>query len=186
MAVKFIRERKKQKYLIIIFGVIIIITLIVLWFGFFKGKKFISGPVVIPPTMEEIKIEFKNLENPLLIELHPFEKIPSPFPGAKDVPLKPTLTWESVPGAEVYLWEVIGVESGKTDQTSVTLSKELKPATTYIWRVKSCNKDMTDCSAWSSRDFLTASVLFPPKLVSPSTEEEMPSRRENPFLPYLE
>jgi len=182
MAVKFIRERKKQRYLIISFGVVIIATLLVIWLGFFKGKKFIRIPAVTPPEMREIKIEFKKLANPLLIELQPFEKIPSPFPGAKDVPLKPTLSWEEVPGAELYLWEVIGVESGKTDQTSVTLSKELKPATTYIWRVKSCNKDMTNCSAWSSRSFLTTSTLFPPKLISPLTEE-VPPKRENPFLP---
>ena len=183
MAIKFIKERKKQKYLIVGFGAVLLVTAVVLWFGYFKKEK----PDVLPPIgvvpVREIKINFKVLENPLLIEFQPFEKISAPFLGAKDISLTPTLRWESAPGAEVYFWEIIGAASDKTTETSATISEKLKPSTTYIWRVKSCKEDKTECSAWSSRAFATVISLFPPGLVSPQVEEIFVGR-ENPFLPY--
>ncbi len=150
MAIKFIKERKKQKYLIIGFGAILLVTAVVLWFGYFKKEKpdeFL--PIGVVPV-REIEINFGVLENPLLIEFQPFVKISTLLIGAKDISLTPTLSWESVPGAEIYFWEIIGVASDKTTETSVTVSEKLKPSTTYIWRVKSCNKDGTECSAWSN------------------------------------
>jgi len=183
MAVKFIKERKKQKYLIIGFGVVLLVTAVILWFGYFKKE----GPAPSLPAgvvpIKEIKINFEVLKDPLLIEFQPFEKISTLLIGAKDISLTPTLNWESVPGAEIYFWEIIGAASGQTTETSVTVSEELKPSTTYIWRVKSCKKDEAECSAWSSRTFTTVISLFPPGLVSPQVEEIFVGR-ENPFLPY--
>lgn len=81
MAVKFIKERKKQKYLIIGFGIMLVVISIVLWSGYFKKEKPIVLPVsAIPPR--EIKINFEVLENPFLKELQPFVEI-SPFVGEK-------------------------------------------------------------------------------------------------------
>jgi len=183
MAIKFIKERKKQKYLILGFGVMLLVTALVLWFGYFKKEKLGAPlPIGIVP-IREIKINFKVLENPLLIEFRPFEEISTLLIGAKDVSLTPTLSWESVPGTEIYFWEIIGVASDKITETSVTISEELKPSTTYVWRVKSCKEDGTECSAWSSRTFTTVISLFPPGLVSPQVEEIFVGR-ENPFLPY--
>ncbi len=183
MAIKFIKERKKQKYLIIGFGAILLVTAVVLWFGYFKKEKpdeFL--PIGVVPV-REIEINFGVLENPLLIEFQPFVKISTLLIGAKDISLTPTLSWESVPGAEIYFWEIIGVASDKTTETSVTVSEKLKPSTTYVWRVMSCKEGGAECSAWSNRTFTTVIFLFPPGLVSPQAEEIFVGR-ENPFLPY--
>ncbi len=150
MAIKFIKERKKQKYLIMGFGVVLLVTAVVLWFGYFNKEKPDKLPPVGVVLIREIKINFEVLENPLLIEFQPFGKISTLLIGAKNISLTPTLNWESVLGAEIYFWEIIGVASAKTTGTSVTVSEKLKPSTTYIWRVKSCKKDGTECSAWSN------------------------------------
>ena len=150
MAIKFIKERKKQKYLIAGFTAVLLVTFVILWFGYLKKEKpGVSIPSGVSPV-REIKINFEVLENPLLIEFLPFEKISTLLIGAKDISLTPTLSWESAPGAEVYFWEIIGVTSGQTAETSVTISEELEPSTTYVWRVKSCKNDGTKCSTWSS------------------------------------
>jgi len=150
MAIKFIKERKKQKYLIVGLGAVLLVTAIVLWFGYFKKEKpGVSYPVGVVP-IREIEINFEVLENPLLIEFQPFGKIFTLLTGARNISLTPTLRWESVPGTEIYFWEIIGVESGETTETSVTVSEELKPSTTYVWRVKSCKEDGAECSDWSN------------------------------------
>ncbi len=150
MAIKFVKERERQKYLIGGFIVVLIITASVLWFGYFEKEETVALSPIAAAPIREIKINFEILENPLLIEFQPIERILYPFPGARDVSLTPTLSWESVSVAEVYFWEIIGVDSGQTEETSVTISKPLQPATTYVWRVKSCKKGGTECSAWSN------------------------------------
>lgn len=78
MAVKFIKQRKKQKYLILIFVAVLLITIFVLWFGFFrKEDEFISTVVIV---QKEIKIDFDILNDPLLKEFRPFTKV-FPFEG---------------------------------------------------------------------------------------------------------
>jgi len=78
MAVKFIKQRKKQKYLILIFIAVLLITSFVLWFGFFKKEETSTLTAAIAPR--EIKIDFEVLNNPLLKELKPFIKV-FPFEG---------------------------------------------------------------------------------------------------------
>ena len=78
MTVKFIKQRKKQKYLILIFVAVISITGIVLWFGFLKEKKKSASVAAITPR--EIKIDFEFLNDPFLKELKPFIKV-FPFEG---------------------------------------------------------------------------------------------------------
>lgn len=73
MAIKFVREKKKQKYLILILGIILLITGIILWLGFFREKKLAPSAIVIPPR--EIRINFGLLESPVLKELQSFEEI---------------------------------------------------------------------------------------------------------------
>jgi hypothetical protein len=115
----------------------------------------------------------------------PFRSLISPVSGAKDVSLTPTLSWQSVPGAEIYSWEIIGVESGQTEQTSVTISKKLNPSTTYTWRVSACKKDMSECNVRRSGTFTTVAGLPIPELVSPPVGETFLGR-DNPFIPYSE
>ena len=81
MAVNFIKERKKQRYLIIGFGIMLVVISVILWSGYFKKEKPITFPVsTIHP--KEIKINFEVLENLFLKELQPFVEI-SPFVGEK-------------------------------------------------------------------------------------------------------
>lgn len=84
MAITFIEERKKQKYLIFIFIGILLVIFIVIWQGFLKKEKpvFIEEKKERAMIFEKIKINFEVLDNPILKELQPFEKIPS-FEGEK-------------------------------------------------------------------------------------------------------
>lgn len=81
MAIIFIQKRKKQVYLLIAL-VILVLAIIVVWWSFFKGKKPIALPSVIPELVvsgyPEIKINFEVLERPEMKEFIPFEEI-SPF-----------------------------------------------------------------------------------------------------------
>ena len=80
MVVTFIQQRKKQKYFIIAFAIIFVISAVVLYFGYFKKEKPIS-PVIVSPVhfYREIKIDFGVLDNPLFKEFYPFEKISLPI-----------------------------------------------------------------------------------------------------------
>lgn len=80
MVVPFIKERKKQRHLIIIFGVIVVITFIILYQGYFKKEKLPS--VSVSPYYKAIKIGFEVLESPLLKELQLFKEI-TPFEDKK-------------------------------------------------------------------------------------------------------
>lgn len=75
MAVKFIREKKKQKYLILVLSIVVLVTSVILWQGFFKKEKPVSPTPGL--SFREIRINFDMLESPLLKELQPFEGIPS-------------------------------------------------------------------------------------------------------------
>ncbi len=81
MAVTFTQEKKKQKNLIYVFGAVILITLTVLWLGFFRqpaGKTEQVSP--FSGNLKNTEIDFNVLENPLLKELQAFKQI-SPFEG---------------------------------------------------------------------------------------------------------
>ena len=74
MAITFFQQRKKQKYLIGAFIVMILAILVIVWQGFLlKPKPPIK--VLKPP---EIKINFEVLKSPILESFQPFEEIP-PF-----------------------------------------------------------------------------------------------------------
>ena len=182
MPITFIEPKRRKYYLILLLIVVVIGVLFLIWNYFFLKA---PPPPVNPTPPQEIKINFETLEKPFLIESQPFEGIPFPSPGAKDVSLTPTLSWQSVSGAETYFWNLIGIESGQTSSTSVSISKKLEPSTTYVWRVKSCNKDMSECGAWGAGTFTTISGLLPPELISPPIEKIFIGR-ENPFAPYSE
>lgn len=75
MAITFLQQKKRQKYLLIILGVLIAISLLVVWQMFFI--KSALTPVEQVVKTPEVKMDFKTLENPIFAELTPFEKIPS-------------------------------------------------------------------------------------------------------------
>jgi len=75
MAIQFIQKKKKQKYLILIFGAVLLITVVVLWYGFFRGEKIKPVVLVVAVASKEIKINFEFLESSVLKELQSFEEI---------------------------------------------------------------------------------------------------------------
>ncbi len=82
MPVDFLQQRKRQKYLVPITIAVIVITVLILWFGYFKEEKAVFLPVEdqTGTVFREIKIDFSVLENPFLKELQSFIKI-TPFEG---------------------------------------------------------------------------------------------------------
>jgi len=76
MPIKFVQEKKKQKYLILVFVAVLLIIGIVLWFGFFKKEPSVS-PVAFSVSLREIKIDFELLESSAFKELQPFGEISS-------------------------------------------------------------------------------------------------------------
>ena len=80
MAVTFLEERKKQKNLIWILLIVVLITVFILWQGFFK-KSVLKIETLTPEiAYRKITINFQILENPFLKELQPFEQI-GPYEG---------------------------------------------------------------------------------------------------------
>lgn len=77
MAITFLEKRKIQRYYIIIFGIILLVTTLVIWRGFFVKEKPIFLEEVTKP-LKKVEIDFNILENPILKELQPFEEI-EPF-----------------------------------------------------------------------------------------------------------
>jgi len=78
MAITFLQERKRQKYLLPILVVLILVIGLVLWGGFFTERGAPLAPLLPERLIEEAEINFQVLENPVLEKLQPFEKIP-PF-----------------------------------------------------------------------------------------------------------
>lgn len=74
MAITFIKERKKQRYLALITLVVIGVTLLVLWLGVFREKEPSLSPVPVTPY-REIKISFDILEHSFWKEGQPFKEI---------------------------------------------------------------------------------------------------------------
>lgn len=75
MAITFVQKRKRQKYLILAFAIVLVITAIFLWQGFFKKEKPKVSPIKFPP-LREIGIDKEVLESEFLKEAQPFEEIP--------------------------------------------------------------------------------------------------------------
>lgn len=80
MAITFLQEKKKQKYLIYILIAIIFAIFFTLWLGFFKKPQITPeelAPTEVSKSWQKIEINFKILENPLFQDLKDFEKIPN-------------------------------------------------------------------------------------------------------------
>jgi hypothetical protein len=81
MVFAFFRQRKRQKYLIYILGLIILTIFLIVWFSFIKKP---PPSIFIPPfgketlELQKIEINFESLKEEFLKELKPIEKI-KPF-----------------------------------------------------------------------------------------------------------
>lgn len=77
MALPFLQQRKRQKYLNWVFIAAILIG--ALWFG----RNYLVKPLSSPPSTpkeKKVEINLEILKKPVLQELQPFEEIP-PFEG---------------------------------------------------------------------------------------------------------
>ena len=96
MAVQYIREKTKQKYYLIVFLIVIIITFTVLWFGFLKDKfSFLGQTSVKQPSsfalpLREINIDFNFLDSQTIKDLEQFNPV-LPFEGeaGREQPFSP-------------------------------------------------------------------------------------------------
>ena len=76
MANEFRKQKKKQKYLLGLAGLVVLTIAGVIYFGFFRERKDVVVGVTPVSSVEEIKVDFSVLENPFLEKMKPFEKIP--------------------------------------------------------------------------------------------------------------
>lgn len=74
MPILFLEKIKRQKYLLIVFLIVILITAFVLWKGFFVKEK--PPEEVISKPVKTIEIDFETLKSPILENFEPLEKIP--------------------------------------------------------------------------------------------------------------
>lgn len=73
MAITFLEKRKRLKTLIPILATVLLITVVIIWRGFFvKEKPSLPEKPSIPTR--EITIDFQVLESPVLEKFQPFEK----------------------------------------------------------------------------------------------------------------
>ena len=80
----FIEERKKQRRLLYILFTSLIITAIVLWWGFWRKPAPVIEQVKTGNLefLKPVEIDMTLLENPILRALEPFEGL-SPFEGGR-------------------------------------------------------------------------------------------------------
>jgi len=74
MAITFLEERKIQKYLVWILGIILLIISLVIWRGFFVKETPVLPEEIVKPS-KKIEINFDILESSILKGLQPFEEI---------------------------------------------------------------------------------------------------------------
>lgn len=79
MAILFLEKRKFQSYLSFIFFILILVTGLLLWRGYFsKNETLPPSEITTASSFPKIEINFDTFKNPFLEKLQPFEKIP-PF-----------------------------------------------------------------------------------------------------------
>jgi len=75
MAITFLQEKKKQRYLMLILVAAIFVILFVVWQGFLQKKETLPTPVTPVVTPTTVKIDWPTLEDPQLKILKLFEEI---------------------------------------------------------------------------------------------------------------
>ncbi len=76
MAIIYIKQRKIQKVLILVFIAVLLIIAFVVWQGFFREEKETLSEGFILPR-REVKIDFDFLKSPFLEKLQSFSEIES-------------------------------------------------------------------------------------------------------------
>jgi hypothetical protein len=74
MAITFQEQLKRQKNMIIVFIVLILITAVIIWRGILVEPKI--DEKIIPKYFKDIEIDFSTLKDPRLEEFNLMERIP--------------------------------------------------------------------------------------------------------------
>ena len=78
MAITIVEERKTQKYLVIVFGVLIVAIVFVLLSRFVKKEEIVVPSLLPQKPHPKIDIKFQILNNPVFDQLtEPFPELPS-------------------------------------------------------------------------------------------------------------
>ena len=96
MAITFVQQKKTQRYLILIFGALILIIAFVFFFNYFQeGEEIFIGEPDISKHLPQIKIDFQVLESPVFRKLsEPFPSLPSVLPSEEVGRENPFLPYE--------------------------------------------------------------------------------------------
>lgn len=78
MAITFTQEKKKQRYLLLVLGLVFLVTLFIIWWGFFAQQKPAPSSMLPVYVSPEIDINWQVLDSPQLEELQLFEAILPP------------------------------------------------------------------------------------------------------------
>ena len=97
MAIIFLQQKNFQKTLVAVFVFIVIITLVIIWQGFFKKETTIPFEEPSLLSQKEIRINFNELISQDLKDLVPFPAI-EPF---KEIPASETEEGEQIPGVTI-------------------------------------------------------------------------------------
>lgn len=73
MAITFLQEKKKQKHLLLVLIIAVLMIFAIFWSKFFIEQKPVFVPAPVKPP--EVKINFEVLKSPALKELQPYEAI---------------------------------------------------------------------------------------------------------------
>ena len=74
MPVNFIQEQKKQKHYVVVFWIVVLTSILVLWFGFFKKENPAPVSTFSYPHYSDVKIDFSVFNNDILKNLQPVER----------------------------------------------------------------------------------------------------------------
>ncbi len=78
MAITFAQQKRKQQYLLLALAGVALLTLIVIWTGFFKTEPSASPAVFLPAKPPEVKIDLTTLKSLAVQGLDSFPQLP-PF-----------------------------------------------------------------------------------------------------------
>ena len=76
MAVVFLQQKREQKKLIFVFCIVLLLTLFIIWYGFFRKNGATTKTFVYTvPIPQNININFEILDNEYFKQMDPFYQI---------------------------------------------------------------------------------------------------------------
>lgn len=91
MVIEVLEEKKRQKFLAVVFIIVLCLIFLVLFLGIFKKRRIFVPQVAILPEQKKIEINFDVLKDPALKELTPFEEVSLPKEKGRENPFLPYL-----------------------------------------------------------------------------------------------